>query len=220
MNTEPIITEVGIIERSKASICFYSLKHEWNALIINGHFNLNPITEKQEDNFTGVIKFTLFFNDPIYFKSYDFDFYHNLAKLKSSFDLVNSSKLIKEITGNKKSRFKHYVFVTNDYVYEIISDYYILELNCKDDNLEKYFNENNWNVFSDKYKNNHSNNAKEITLKFSVDERLGTVIDGIIGENAIEWINKKLPELNNISPIECRKFARLKNRLKEMLMRM
>jgi hypothetical protein len=220
MKTEPIITDMGIIERCKSAISFDSMEQVWNTLTLYGSVDFDIINNMKNNLNLKEIKFTLYFNDVIFYNCYDFEFYPDLGILKSSFDIINSSRLIKKITGTNKSIYSHFVIVTDDYVYEIISADYILELNSKEDNLEKYYNEENWKKFSGEYKNYHSNNTERLGEKLNIDMELVKVIDNIIGETAVEWINKKIPELNNMKPIECIRNTKLRNRLKEMLMRM
>jgi hypothetical protein len=223
MKIEQIITDVGIIKKWKYSISFNSMEQEWNTLIFYGTIDPCIFDNKNTPN-TKNIKFILYFNDVIFYNCYEFDFYPNLEKLKSSFDKINYSslikKMIKKITATDNSIYNHFVLVTSDYIYEIISANYILELNSKEDSLEKYYNENNWEKFSELCKDYHSNNTEKLIEKLNMDMELSKVIDKIVGESSVDWINRKIPALNNITPIECLKNRKLKNRLKVMLMRM
>jgi hypothetical protein len=215
MKAKPIITDMGIIKKGKGSIYLNSTEQEWNTLTLYGSINTDCFNKNNRN-----IEFVLYFNDVIFYNCYDFDFYPKLDVLKSSFDMINSSKLIKKITGHNKSIHTHFILTTCDYIYEIISIDYILEINIKEDNLEKYYNENNWKNFSKQYKNYHSDNTEKLIEKLKMDIELANVIDCIIGKNAVGWINEKIPELNNLRPIECIKNRKLENRLKEMLIQM
>ncbi|MDR0731724.1 MAG: hypothetical protein LBF63_08650 [Treponema sp.] len=219
MKIEPIITGAGIIKKGKYSILFNSMEQEWNTLIIYGTIDPGIFDNKDTPN-TKNLKFILYFNDVIFYNCYEFDFYPNFGKLKSSFDIINYSNLTKKITVTDKSIYNHFVLVTSDYIYEIISANYILELNSKEDSLEKYYNENNWKKFSELCKGYHSNNTEKLIEKLNMDIELSKVIDKAVGKNAVDWINRKIPALNNITPIECLRNRKLKNRLKVMLMRM
>jgi hypothetical protein len=218
MKNEPIITDAGIIKKWKYSISLNSMEQEWNALIFYGTINSSILDNKNTPNTN--IKFILYFNDVIFYNCYDFDFYPDFDILKSSFDIINFSKLTKKITVTDGSIYNHFVLVTSDYIYDIISANYILELNSKEDSLEKYYNENNWKKFSELCKDYHSNNVEKLVEKLNMDIELSKVIDKIVGETAVDWIDRKIPALNNIAPVECIKNRKLKNRLKEMLMRM
>ena len=151
MKIEPIITDMGIIKKSKNSIYLDLADQEWNTLTLYGSINSDYLNTKNNQS----IKFILYFNDMIFYTCYDFDFYPNLHVLKSSFDIIKSSKLIKKITGHNETIYIHFVLITCDYVYEIISSGYILELNSKEENLEKYYDENNWKNFCKQFKNYH-----------------------------------------------------------------
>jgi hypothetical protein len=219
MKIEPIITDVGIIKKWKYSISFNLMEQEWNTLIFYGTINSSIFDNKNTPN-TKNIKFTLYFNDVIFYNCYEFEFYPDFEKLKSSFDIINYSNLTKKITVTDKSIYNHFVVVASDYIYEVISANYILELNSKEDSLEKYYDENNWKKFSELCKDYHSHNTEKLIEKLNMDIELSKVVDKVVGESAVDWINRKIPALNNITPIECIRNRRLKNRLKEMLMRM
>lgn len=81
------------------------------------------------------VPYTLSFYFPIYYVCYELDLYPNGRYLKSSFSLVKESALLtsileKDITGKFKHQdFKHFVFATYDYVYEIIARDFKLEIN-------------------------------------------------------------------------------------------
>ncbi len=52
------------------------------------------------------------------------------------------------------------------------------------------------------------------------DEALVYVIGGIMGDAALAWIEKEIPALDNLRPVDCVGNAKLEKRLKTMLMRM
>jgi hypothetical protein len=89
-------------------------------------------------------------------------------------------------------------------------------------NLEQYFKPENWMKFSRLFENipNELEIKKELLEILEDDIILANVIYQVIGENSINWINNKVPALENLTPKECLKNLELKNRLKECLMRM
>jgi hypothetical protein len=89
-------------------------------------------------------------------------------------------------------------------------------------NLEQYFKPENWMKFSRLFENipNELEIKKELLEILEDDIILANVIYQVIGENSINWINNKVPALDNLTPKECLKNLELKNRLKECLMRM
>ena len=88
--------------------------------------------------------------------------------------------------------------------------------------LEKYFNEDNWIKFSSLFENKQNEMLVRLKLAEILDNdiRLSNVIFQAVGVESIEWIDKKIPALDNLSPKECLSDKQLKNRLKECLMRM
>lgn len=87
--------------------------------------------------------------------------------------------------------------------------------------LEQYYpGEEDWIIFSDLYSNiPQSAILSELESKFK-DRSLAIVIAGILGDMSQEWINKKIPALDNLRPVDCVDDPRLQKRLRTMLMRM
>jgi hypothetical protein len=89
-------------------------------------------------------------------------------------------------------------------------------------NLEQYFEPEKWMKFSRLFENipNDLEIKKELLEILEDDILLANVIYHVIGKNSINWINNKVPALDNLTPKECLKNLEFKNRLKECLMRM
>ncbi len=88
--------------------------------------------------------------------------------------------------------------------------------------LEQYYSgDSNWIQFASYYKliPNTMHTIKLIRL-LNNDELLAKVIEGLIGEKAINWIMKQIPALDNLRPIDCISTVDLLYRLRTMLMRM
>lgn len=89
--------------------------------------------------------------------------------------------------------------------------------------LEQYYSgDEHWLIFSKLYrKYGVCEEVVNLSKKFNSDIILASVIYGKIGENYyLEWIEKKIPALDYLSPLDCSGRRDLTNRLKEMLMRM
>ncbi|PKV51538.1 uncharacterized protein DUF2384 [Aquimarina sp. MAR_2010_214] len=89
--------------------------------------------------------------------------------------------------------------------------------------LEKYFDgQKSWldflSNFNEEWKS--SEFQKSLLNKLNNQIDIAKVIYFHIGENSLEWINKKIPALDNLTPLECLKTEKTTNRLKECLMRM
>jgi hypothetical protein len=89
-----------------------------------------------------------------------------------------------------------------------------------EDGLENYFNENNWFIFSECFKNIKTINTGKILEKLGGNIELTEVIEGVVGNVAMDWINRKIPALNDVAPVDCINDEKLIKRLKVMLMRM
>jgi hypothetical protein len=76
-------------------------------------------------------------------------------------------------------------------------------MKIEDNSLEKYFNENNWVKFYEYFKNHKTKNTEKLLEKLNGNIELVEVIEGVVGDVAIEWIDRKIPALNNIKPIDC-----------------
>jgi hypothetical protein len=89
--------------------------------------------------------------------------------------------------------------------------------------LEQYFKgENSWVKFIEVFDSNWKNSEFQKTLLFKLDNRidLAKVIDYHFRETSLNWLDKIIPALDNLTPIECLKSEKLINRLKVCLMRM
>ena len=89
--------------------------------------------------------------------------------------------------------------------------------------LEQYFRgQSSWDKFIEVFDKNWKNSEFQKTLLLKVDNRidLAKVIDYHIGETSLNWLDKNIPALDNLTPLECLKSEKLINRLKVCLMRM
>lgn len=89
--------------------------------------------------------------------------------------------------------------------------------------LEQYFKgQKNWlefsSIFSEDWES--SDFQKLLLSKLNNQVDIARVIYYHIGESSLEWINKNIPALDNLTPLECLKTEKTTNRLKECLMRM
>jgi hypothetical protein len=130
MEIESIITNVGIIN-GRDAIYLNLAEHKNNTLIFYGEINSELLDIKNIGN-DDFIKYILKFDDVIFYKCYELDFY-NSTQLKSSFDNIKNSKLIEELklknTEKITNKHKHYRLATYDYIYEIIASAYTLNIN-------------------------------------------------------------------------------------------
>lgn len=89
--------------------------------------------------------------------------------------------------------------------------------------LEQYYSgDDSWIRFSKLYEE-YKNLEEVIKLsgKFNGDLVLASVIYGKMGEDYyLKWIEKKIPALDYLTPLDCNDDLTLVMRLKEMLMRM
>jgi len=87
--------------------------------------------------------------------------------------------------------------------------------------LEQYYpGEEDWIIFTDLYRNiPGSAMLSELESKLK-DRSIAIVIAGILGNTSLEWINKKIPALDNLRPVDCVDDPGLQKRLRTMLMRM
>lgn len=89
--------------------------------------------------------------------------------------------------------------------------------------LEQYFKgEENWKVFFSCFENEwiSSDFQNELLLKVGNQLDIAMVIYYHVQENSLKWICKKIPALDNLTPLECLKTEKTTKRLKECLMRM
>ena len=133
MENQAIKTEaVGVISGGDA-IYLDDFKQifdsEYNC-IFKGEFNstLTEITSGKD-----FIPYTFSFLDVIYYQCCELDLYVNENKMDSSFDFVDNSCLIQELTNRCttykiETDHKHYVLQTYDYIFDIVAKDYKLEI--------------------------------------------------------------------------------------------
>ncbi|MHA8112439.1 hypothetical protein ACX122_04850 [Kosakonia cowanii] len=91
------------------------------------------------------------------------------------------------------------------------------------ENLEtEYPGDAKWEIFCRVYESMfQSDEIMELALEFGGHKDIATVIYGLLGaEECFEWIHKKIPILDELTPLECIKSVSLMRRLKTALMRM
>jgi len=83
------------------------------------------------------------------------------------------------------------------------------------ESAKETFDEVAWRKFAEYYKNIDVPriDTEELLKKLGNDIELVRVIEGIVGESAIEWIERKLPALNNGKPVN---FVKNKKKLNKM----
>ncbi|MEL1245224.1 hypothetical protein AAEO56_13185 [Flavobacterium sp. DGU11] len=89
-------------------------------------------------------------------------------------------------------------------------------------NLEQYYTEEAWRMFSALYMNDWTNSpSQQILLKQLNNETdISATVVGIYGDAYCnQIIFQKIPALDNLSILDCMGSIKLRNRLKEMLMR-
>jgi hypothetical protein len=84
------------------------------------------------------------------------------------------------------------------------------------------FDENAWKAFAEYYKGIavQQKDTAELLKKLNNDTELAVVIKGVVRETALEWIERKIPALNNGKPVNFVKTKEQKEKLKTVLMRM
>ena len=82
--------------------------------------------------------------------------------------------------------------------------------------------EKDWEKFANYYTSIEIDrkNTKKLLSKFNNDHELVGVIEGLIGENTLDWIERKIPALDNIRPVDCIGNKSKVEKLKKMLMNM
>ncbi|WP_053978627.1 hypothetical protein [Mangrovimonas xylaniphaga] len=88
--------------------------------------------------------------------------------------------------------------------------------------LEQYFNdEESWKRYSSHFSLYWTNSDFETKLLGYLENRLdfAQVIHYHLGQNSIGWIYSKVPDLDELTPIECLQDEVLIKRLKVLLMR-
>jgi len=88
------------------------------------------------------------------------------------------------------------------------------------DNLEKYFNQSVWDKFIETCKEHHQKPIPSSLSTLIRDEEIELALEVSLIGNSVEWVNKKIPALNYLRPIDCLKDETLVKRLKECLLRM
>jgi len=89
--------------------------------------------------------------------------------------------------------------------------------------LEQYYNgQKNWLEFSSNFNEEWKSSEFQKTLLSKLNNQIdiASVVYFHIEEHSLEWINKKIPALSNLTPLECLKTEETTNRLKVCLMRM
>lgn len=86
--------------------------------------------------------------------------------------------------------------------------------------LEKYFDEKQWNEVVETCLKYFKEPINLELLELIKDERLALVIQANLAKQSKSWLNKKVPALDNLTPLECIKNEVLLKRLKVCLMRM
>ncbi|MDF3827670.1 MULTISPECIES: hypothetical protein [unclassified Pseudocitrobacter] len=89
--------------------------------------------------------------------------------------------------------------------------------------LEQYYSgDNDWAALSKLYEKYQGlEDVVKLSNEFNGDLALSSVIYGKVGKYYyLKWIERKIPALNDLSPLDCNDDLILNIRLKEMLMRM
>lgn len=90
--------------------------------------------------------------------------------------------------------------------------------------LEQYYSEDdNWTNFVDIAKecfNAEDKFKKSLINALNGYSDIAIVVYYRLESDSLEWIQRKIPALDNLKPIECLQSEKLINRLKECLMRM
>ena len=91
-----------------------------------------------------------------------------------------------------------------------------------DNKLEQYYlGDDEWEQFISYYINiSNTSHTLQLASSLNGDITLAKTIEGIVGNTSLDWIKRKIPALDNISPIECLNNKNLLMRLRSMLMRM
>ena len=89
--------------------------------------------------------------------------------------------------------------------------------------IENYYSgEANWQKFAALFVDEWSTCQfqNELVSALDNDQEIAMVIYGSVQQNALQWIDKPIPALNNAAPRECMETEDGRKRLKTMLMRM
>lgn len=88
--------------------------------------------------------------------------------------------------------------------------------------LEKYYDDNLWKDYVKLYESFWIDSEYQKKLLENLNDKIdiAKVIYGILEEESLRWIEKIIPALGNIKPIDCIDNEILSRRLKTMLTRM
>lgn len=86
--------------------------------------------------------------------------------------------------------------------------------------IEQYFKEEHWTRYSKLFIEPVDSEQFELLSKQTGDKELAKVIWGTMNNESLNWINKNVPALEGLKPVDCFSTKELKNRLKECLLRM
>ena len=90
--------------------------------------------------------------------------------------------------------------------------------------IEQYYSgDENWNEWVEMCKEDFWENSdyqKSLLDKLKENLDLAIVIYGRLGTESINWVEKKVPALENLTPLECLTSKKLILRLRKCLMRM
>ncbi|UOK42165.1 MULTISPECIES: hypothetical protein [Flavobacterium] len=84
--------------------------------------------------------------------------------------------------------------------------------------LEKYYSEENWKHFSETFQG--LNVPNNLIMSLNDNEELAKVIFGLLEKDSNDWINKSVPALDYLKPLDCLEKENLLKRLKVCLTRM
>lgn len=91
-------------------------------------------------------------------------------------------------------------------------------------NLEQYYSgDKNWKNFVAIAKQNTEfplNMKRELLEIFTDDQDIAFVVYYRMLDDSLNWIKRKIPALDHLTPLECLKSPELIKRVKEVLMRM
>jgi len=88
--------------------------------------------------------------------------------------------------------------------------------------LELYYSgDDKWEYFSSLYADMPDTMfTSRLVAILNGDILLAKTIEGVVGGSSMEWIQRKIPALDNLTPLNCIVYPILYNRLKTVLMRM
>ncbi|MFD1770434.1 hypothetical protein [Sphingobacterium suaedae] len=90
--------------------------------------------------------------------------------------------------------------------------------------LEQFYSEDDWVAFSMLFKTTPTYRPEPAVLlalkAIFPDESLAYVIGGVLGDASLAWVEREIPDLDGLRPLDCRGDIERERRLKTMLMRM